>query len=162
MPISSLSKIGDRTMIWHPTLVNIWGDCQIGEDCNIGAFVEIGPGVVIGNHVSIGARCFIPPGVTIEDDCFIGPGCTFTNDRYPPSQDHSKWEKILVKKGAAIGAASTILPGVTIGEKALIGAGSIVCRDIPAGWRVIGNPARRIIPPIPNCEHGEILEKATV
>jgi acetyltransferase-like isoleucine patch superfamily enzyme len=142
------------TKIWHPDLVNIYGDCKIGQNCNVGAFVEIGPGVVIGDNVSIAAFCFIPSGVTIEDDCFIGPRVTFCNDKYPPSHKDA-WQPILVKKGASIGAGSIILPGVTIGEKAQIGAGTIITSDIKPGWRVVGNPARRIIPPCVNCEKGE-------
>jgi acetyltransferase-like isoleucine patch superfamily enzyme len=137
-------EIGEYTMIWHPELVNIYGDAHIGDHCNIGCFVEIGPGVFIGNRVRIGAHCFIPEGVTIEDDCFIGPGCVFTNDRYPPGSKDN-WEKTLIKSGAKIGAGCVILPGIIIGESAMIGAGTVVTRDIPAKWKVIGNPMKRIV-----------------
>ena len=141
--VSKEATIGKGTMIWHPDLVNLIGDCVIGNDCNIGAFVEIGPGVIIGNWVKIGAHCFIPTGVTIEDDCFIGPATVFTNDKYPPG-DKRNWGKIWVRRGAAIGAGCIILPSVTIGEDALVGAGSVVTKDVPAGWKVVGNPARRV------------------
>lgn len=141
--ISSEAQIGERTAIWHPDLVNIYGNCIIGNDCNIGAFVEIGPGVKIGSSVRIGAHCFLPEGVTIEDHCFIGPGCVFTNDRYPPGH-RGNWEPILVKRGASIGAGCVILPGVVIGIEASVGAGTVVIKDIPDSWRVIGNPMRRI------------------
>ena len=141
--------------IWHPELCNIYGNCEIGMGCNIGAFTEIGPGVVIGEFVRIGAHCFIPEGVTIENDCFIGPGTVFTNDRYPPGGKEA-WKPIFVRKKASIGAGSVILPGIEIGRGAMIGAGTVVTRNIPAGWRVVGNPARRIIQPIIRCEKGEI------
>jgi UDP-2-acetamido-3-amino-2,3-dideoxy-glucuronate N-acetyltransferase len=137
------ARIGKGTKIWHPEMTNIYGDCVIGENCNIGAFVEIGPGVVIGNNVRVGAHCFIPSGVIIHDDCFIGPGCVFTNDRYPPGHKVN-WESTVVLKGASIGAGCTILPGITIGTEASIGAGTVVTKDVPDGWRVIGNPMRRI------------------
>jgi len=48
----------------------------------------------------------------------------------------------LIKKGAAIGMGSVILPAVTVGECALIGAGSVVTKNVPAGERWYGNPAR--------------------
>jgi acetyltransferase-like isoleucine patch superfamily enzyme len=150
-----MPHIHPSTKIWNPELTNIYGDCQIGKNCNIGSYVEIGPGVKVGNHVSIAAFCFIPYGVTIEDHCFIGPRVTFCNDKYPPG-GRENWQPILVKEHASIGAGSIILPGVTIGKKALIGAGSIVCQDIPDGWRVVGNPCKRIIPPVINCMGGEI------
>lgn len=132
--------VGKRTKIWHPSRVNIYG-CRIGEDCNIGDFVEIGPGVVIGNRVRIGAHTFIPEGVTIEDDCFIGPRVTFCNDRYPPSH-RDKWEKIVVRRGAAIGAGAIILPGVIIGEGVLVGAGAVVTSSIPDKHKSYGHPSR--------------------
>jgi len=137
-------EIGENARIWHPELVNIYGNkeaiCRIGNGVNIGAFVEIGPGVAIGDNVSIGAHCFIPEGVTIEDGCFIGPGVCFTNDKYPPGHKDS-WGKITVKRGARIGARAVILPGITIGENALVGAGSVVTKDVLAGVVVKGNPA---------------------
>ena len=151
----SQPSIHPSTKIWHPNLVNIYGNCIIGENCNIGAFVEIGPNVVIGNWCRIGAHCFIPEGVTIEDDCFIGPGTIFTNDRYPPGGKEA-WRLIFVRKKASIGAGSVILPGIEIGEGAMVGAGTVVTKNIPAGWRVVGNPCRRIIKQIFHCEKGEI------
>ena len=41
-----------------------------------------------------------------------------------------------------IGGGAILLPGVTIGREAVVGAGSVVTRDVPAGARVAGNPAR--------------------
>jgi len=142
--ISPESLIDKTAKIWHPELVNIYGDCQIGAFCNIGCFVEIGPGVIIGDNVSIGAFCFIPSGVMIENDCFIGPGVVFCNDKYPPGPKDG-WLPILVKTGAKIGAKVTILPGVTIGERTLVGAGSVVTKNLPPDIIVMGNPARRRI-----------------
>lgn len=150
-----MGHVGEGTVIWNPHLANLYGDFVIGDNCSIGTFVEIGPGVIIGNNVRIGAHCFIPEGVTIEDDVFVGPGTIFTNDRYPPGGKEA-WRPILVKKGASIGAGSVILPGVVIGEAAMIGAGTVVTGNIPAGIRVVGNPARRIILPTINCVKGVI------
>lgn len=41
-----------------------------------------------------------------------------------------------------IGANACLLGGITIGRGAIIGAGAIVLRDVPAGTRAVGNPAR--------------------
>ncbi len=141
MPIKN-SKIGKNTKIWHPELVNIF-DCEIGDGCNIAAFVEIGTGVVIGNKCSVGAFSFIPTGVVVEDNVFIGPNTVFTNDKYPPA-DKATWviKSTVVKKAASIGAGSLILPGVTIGEGAKVGAGAVVTKDVEPHTKVKGMPAR--------------------
>jgi UDP-2-acetamido-3-amino-2,3-dideoxy-glucuronate N-acetyltransferase len=127
--------------IWTPS--NIYPTAILGEDISVGAFTEIGPNVVVGNRVRIGAMCFIPEGVTIEDDAWIGPRCTFTNDKFPPS-GKDKWRRTLIKTGASLGAAVTVLPGVIVGEGALVGAGSVVTRDIPAGEKWCGVPAKKM------------------
>ncbi|MGL5776344.1 MAG: DapH/DapD/GlmU-related protein, partial [Aeromonas veronii] len=41
-----------------------------------------------------------------------------------------------------IGGGAILLPGVTIGREAIVGAGAVVTKDVPAGIRVVGNPAR--------------------
>jgi len=128
-------------MIWEP--VNIYHSAKLGDDVSIGAFTEIGHNVVIGDRTRIGAHCFLPEGVTVEEDVFVGPHVVMTNDKYPPS-GKDKWQKILVKKGASIGAGVVILPGVTVGEGALIAAGSVVTKDVPAGEKWCGVPAKKM------------------
>jgi maltose O-acetyltransferase len=49
---------------------------------------------------------------------------------------------VRIGKDVWIGGGAIILPGVTIGDNAVIGAGSVVTRDIPAGEKAMGNPAR--------------------
>jgi maltose O-acetyltransferase len=41
-----------------------------------------------------------------------------------------------------LGSHCVILPGVTIGDDAVVGAGAVVNRDVAAGTRVVGVPAR--------------------
>jgi acetyltransferase-like isoleucine patch superfamily enzyme len=65
------------------------------------------------------------------------------NDKYPV--DKSNLRGPTIRAGARIGINATILPAVVIGENALVGAGSVVTRDVPAGARVMGVPAR-IVP----------------
>lgn len=143
-------KLGKGVKVHHPGLVNLYG-CELGEDCNVGAFVEIRKTVKIGKNVKIQAFAFIPEGVTIEDGAFIGPHACFTNDLYPRSinpdgslMGADDWELVptLVKRGASIGANSTILCGVTIGQYAMVGAGAVVTKDVPDYAIVAGVPAR--------------------
>jgi acetyltransferase-like isoleucine patch superfamily enzyme len=141
-------KLGKNVKIFN--FVNLYG-CQIGDNSKIGTFVEIQKGATIGKNCKISSHTFICEGVHIEDNCFIGHNVTFINDKYPRSttadgqlQTEDDWECIstYIKKGASIGSSSTILCGVTIGENAIVGAGAVVTKDVPAGVKVAGVPAR--------------------
>jgi bifunctional UDP-N-acetylglucosamine pyrophosphorylase/glucosamine-1-phosphate N-acetyltransferase len=51
-----------------------------------------------------------------------------------------------IGKDAFIGSNSSLVAPVTIGEGALTGASSVVTKDVPAGGRVAGNPAKPLPP----------------
>lgn len=129
--------------IKKPELTNIYGDPQIGEGTEIGAFVEIGKEVIIGKNCKIGAFSFIPEGVVIGDNVFIAPRVTFCNDKYPPS--HGEWrnlKKTIIEDDVVIGAGAIIGPNLRLGYKSFVGMGAIVTRDVPPFTTVFGNPAK--------------------
>lgn len=136
-------QIGKDVKIWHPELVNLYGDYYIGVGCNIGAFVEIGPGVTIGERVSIGSHSFLPWGVIIEDDVFIGPRVTFCNDKNPPG-GRDKWQKTLIMHHCSIGAGTIILPGIVLEPGVRVGGGSVVTKSFTRGQLIYGNPAKEV------------------
>ncbi|MBI2264643.1 MAG: N-acetyltransferase [Armatimonadetes bacterium] len=152
---SSLSRISKDAGIGRDVriydFVNIYGECEIGDQSVIGAFVEIQPGVKIGRCVKISSHSFLCTGVVIEDNAFIGHGVMFTNDKFPSSIKEdgtpmtaadTKVVPTLIKRGAAVGSNATILCGVTVGEDAVVGAGSVVTRDVPPNMVVCGVPAK--------------------
>ena len=149
MPVAANVTLGEGVMIFHPTLVNLYG-CRIGDDTKIGTFVEIQKNAVIGRRCKISSHTFVCEGVTIEDDVFVGHGVMFINDRRPRAtadgrlQTEADWTVVptQVRRGASIGSGATIMCGITIGEDALIGAGAVVTRDVPPGATVVGVPAR--------------------
>ena len=138
------AKIGSGTQIWQNCIVQ--GNVEIGEDCVIGAGVFIEKGVKVGKRVKIKNNISIYTGVVCEDDVFLGPNCVFTNVINPRSFIDRKHEfkPTVVKQGATIGANATIVCGNQIGKYALIGAGTVVTKNVPDYGLVIGNPGRMI------------------
>ena len=152
MPIAASVVLGERVVIFHPDLVNLYG-CRIGDDTKIGSFVEIQKNAKVGGRCKVSSHTFICEGVTIEDEVFIGHGVMFINDPHPRAtsdgqlQSEADWAVVptRVQRGASIGSGATILCGVTIGEKAMVGAGAVVTRDVAAGETVVGVPARVVL-----------------
>jgi acetyltransferase-like isoleucine patch superfamily enzyme len=152
MPIAPDVVLGERVVIFHRDLVNLYG-CRIGDDTRIGTFVEIQKNARIGSRCKISSHSFVCEGVTIEDEVFIGHGVMFINDRYPRAtsdgqlQTEADWTMVptRVQRGASIGSGATILCGITIGEGAIVGAGAVVTHDVAPGDTVAGVPARIVL-----------------
>jgi acetyltransferase-like isoleucine patch superfamily enzyme len=152
MPIAPSVVLGERVVIFHPDLVNLYG-CRIGDDTKIGAFVEIQKNAHIGSRCKISSHSFVCEGVTIEDEVFVGHGVMFINDPRPRAtadgrlQTDSDWAVVptRIRRGASIGSGATILCGITIGEGAMVGAGAVVTRDVAPGVTVAGVPARVLL-----------------
>jgi UDP-2-acetamido-3-amino-2,3-dideoxy-glucuronate N-acetyltransferase len=150
--ISADVQLGERAVVFHPDLVNLYG-CRIGGGTRIGSFVEIQKDVEVGSNCKISSHSFLCSGVTIEDSVFIGHGVMFINDMYPSAvnsdgglQTADDWECLTttVRHNASIGSNATILGGVTIGRHSLVGAGAVVNRDVPDYAIVAGVPAQVI------------------
>ena len=50
----------------------------------------------------------------------------------------------LTKRVVALSAGTVVIQGVKIGRWAMVGAGSVVTKDIPDGWLVVGNRCKLI------------------
>jgi putative colanic acid biosynthesis acetyltransferase WcaF len=84
------------------------------------------------DRIEIGERA------TVAQEAYL---CTGTHDLSDPALSLVT-KPVVVGSGAFIGARAFIMPGVTIGANAVVGACSVVTRDVMAGARVAGNPAR--------------------
>jgi len=136
-------------VVVHP-FTNLYG-CRIGARTRIGPFVEVQRGATIGSDCKIQSHAFVCDGVTIGDAAFIGHGVIFINDNVPRATTETgrlrspgEWERqrTTVARGASLGSGAVVLGGLHIGEEAVVGAGAVVTRDVPAGAKVAGNPAR--------------------
>ena len=149
-PLSDVQtkNIGEDTNIWQFSV--ILKGAVIGKNCNICSHCFIENDVKIGDNVTIKNGVSLYDGITIEDDVFIGPNAAFCNDKYPKSKNKNfKLEPIVIKKGASIGANATILPGVKIAEIAMVAAATVVTKNVPDNFKLIGAklypPPREII-----------------
>jgi sugar O-acyltransferase (sialic acid O-acetyltransferase NeuD family) len=115
----------------HPTA---W----IAENAIIGLGSQVMAGAIIGAEARVGRECIINTKasvdheVVLEDGVEIAPGATLCGI-------------VHVGTAAWICAGATILPRVNIGADAIVGAGAVVTRDIPAGVKVVGIPARPLL-----------------
>ncbi len=101
-----------------------------GEDCWIGPFTLLdGSG-----GLTIGHNCSISAGVHIYTHQ-SGAGRGADIERKP----------VVLGNGIYVGPNAVISMGVTIGDGAVIGCNSWLNRDVPAGEKWAGNPAKRIV-----------------
>jgi len=100
--------------------------------------IRIGRYVMIGWNATLADSDFHPiaPAERIADAIACSP---LSQGRPRPRIER---RPVVVEDDVWIGPNATILKGVTIGAGAFIEAGSLVTRDVPAGARVLGNPAQ--------------------
>ncbi len=135
------STIGDGASVGP--FAHLRGEAVLASDVRVGNFVEIknsrlGPGVKAPHLSYIG-------DAEIGDETNIGAGTITCNF------DGVRKNKTTIGRNVRIGSNSSLIAPVTIGDGALTGASSVVTRDVPAGERVAGNPARPL-PPRPPAE----------
>ncbi len=121
---------GEGTTMYDNVLVR--GDVKVGKN------TWIGPNCVLdgsGGELQIGDWCDISAGAQIYTHHTVNRAVSLGArpiDCAPTKIGH----------GVYIGPNAIIQMGVTIGDRAIIGANSFVNRDVPAGARAFGSPAR--------------------
>lgn len=118
---------------FFPRLISHWGRFLTGIEIHPGAkigksiFIDHGMGVVIGETAVVGDYALIYQGVT------LGGTGKETGKRHPT-----------LGKYVVVGAGAKVLGNIQIGDGVRIGAGSVVLRDVPANFTVVGIPGRNI------------------
>lgn len=113
-------------------------------------YCDYGQNITFGREVFLNFNCVIldVAPVSIGDGAMFGPGVQILTADHPvdPVERASGLETgrpISIGRNVWVGGGAIILPGITIGDDAIIGAGAVVTRDVPAGAKAVGNPARR-------------------
>ncbi len=127
---AAMYGFGEGTTMYDNVLV--LGDVKVGRH------TWIGPGCILdgsGGRLDIGDHCSISAGVQIYTHHTVRRSISLGVDPidYAPTK---------IGNGVYIGPNSVVQMGVTIGDQSVIGSNSLVNRDIPAGVRAYGSPAR--------------------
>lgn len=107
----------------------------ISRSAKIGVGVHILANSVVAADSRIGHACIVNNSANVDHECILGvgvhiaPGATLCG-------------RVHVGDFSLVGAGAVVLPRIKIGQGAIIGAGAVVTRDVPAGFIVVGNPAK--------------------
>ncbi|WP_429103908.1 sugar O-acetyltransferase [Aeromonas hydrophila] len=128
---------------------------QIVGELAQGAFICPPLYCTYGRHIHLGERSYINMGATLLDNApirigaevMIGPNVQIYTAAHALDADEriqgvETALPVTIEDRVWIGGGAILLPGVTIGREAIVGAGTVVTKDVPAGVRVAGNPAR--------------------
>jgi len=110
----------------------------VSAEAALGEGAQLLPGCIVNAGAWIGRNALINSAAAVEHDCTIGDHAHIATGARLASTVH-------VEEEAHIGAGATIRQCLRIGRGAVVGAGAVVVADVPAGWVVVGVPARRLM-----------------
>ncbi len=164
-------RIGEATRLLHHVVIG--ENCTIGSHCFIKSHTVIGEDgfgfernesgvpvklphhgrVVVGDHVQLGNfnsvdratldETVIEKHVKTDDHVHIGHNSVVGECSLLTACTEISGS-VRIGRAVWIGPNSAVNDSVTIGDNAFVGIGSVVTKDVPAGTRVAGNPARRL------------------
>jgi bifunctional UDP-N-acetylglucosamine pyrophosphorylase / glucosamine-1-phosphate N-acetyltransferase len=149
-PNSRLSHafLGDRVAARESVVV----DSTIGSDVSVGPFAHLRGETVVGDRVHIGNFVEIKKSkladrvkvshLSYVGDATVGEATNVGAGTITCNFDGAKKNATIIGRDVSIGSNTSLVAPVEVGDGALTGAGSVVTKDVPAGERVAGNPAR--------------------
>jgi len=99
--------------------------------------VQVMAGAVVNPFAKVGSNAVINTRAVVEHDCVV-------EDHANIASGTVLCGSVIVGGGAFVGAGAVVIQGVRIGKGSVVGAGSVVIRDVDAGARVAGVPAKQL------------------
>jgi acetyltransferase-like isoleucine patch superfamily enzyme len=145
--------VGADVVVGGKLVIANQGQLRVGANCRlIGDFQPLRLAIGAGATLTIGDNCTINSAIiaahqqiTIGAGCQLGPFVHLMDSDFHDLHDRSlagQVAPICLEAGVRLGARTIVLRGVTIGRNAEIMPGSVVTKDIPAGAKAGGVPAR--------------------
>jgi bifunctional UDP-N-acetylglucosamine pyrophosphorylase/glucosamine-1-phosphate N-acetyltransferase len=128
------SVVGTGTRIGP--FAHLRGGSQVGARVRIGDYVEL-KNAVLGDDVKANHLAYI-------GDASVGDRTNFAAGAITCNYDGVRKNRTEIGQDVFIGTNNSLVAPVTIGDGAITGAGTVVIRDVPAGDKQVGNPARSI------------------
>jgi bifunctional UDP-N-acetylglucosamine pyrophosphorylase/glucosamine-1-phosphate N-acetyltransferase len=127
---------------------------RVGDDVRIGPYAHLRDGNVLGDRVRVGnfvefKNAQIGDDVKANHLAYIGDASVGDRTNYGAgaitcNYDGVKKNRTTIGADVFVGTNSSLVAPITVGDGAMTGAGAVVIRDVPAGDRQVGNPARSI------------------
>jgi bifunctional UDP-N-acetylglucosamine pyrophosphorylase/glucosamine-1-phosphate N-acetyltransferase len=146
------ARVGERCHIYQSSIEDsevrvgarigpfshVRGHSVIGEECFLGNFAEVnrsrlGRGVKMHHFSYLG-------DATVGDRANIAAGvitCNYDGENKNPT---------VIGEDAFVGCDTMLVAPVSMGDGSLTGAGTVLNRDLPAGMKAVGVPARILGP----------------
>lgn len=131
-------------------------ESQVGERCTVGPFAHLRQGAVIGNDCELGNYAEVKNSnigdrvkmhhFSFVGDADVGDDTNIAAGIITCNFDGVNKNRTTIGQRVFIGSDTMLVAPVTLGDGAMTGAGSVVTRDVPAGGRVAGVPARPLPP----------------
>jgi len=143
------SRIDDEVTVFFSVVEGavIEHGADVGPFSHLRPGAHLGPGVHIGNFVEVKASRIDARTraghFSYIGDAKIGANVNIGAGTVTCNYDGENKNETVIEDGAFIGSDTMLVAPVRVGRKAATGAGSVVTRDVPAGAKVAGVPARR-------------------
>ena len=149
-PASTLrnAQIGADTTVQSSVIEDssVGANCQIGPFAHLRGRAQIGDNCELGNYSEV-KNSVIGPGVKMHHfsyigDADVGAGANIAAGTVTCNYDGAHKHRTVIGRDAFIGCDTMLVAPVEIGDEGFTAAGSVVTKDVPAGGRVAGVPAK--------------------